>query len=362
MTRIRLEYIGPESLPSLELDDGIATLGRSPQCTVPISRREISSLHATIIIQQAAIRVIDNNSTNGTFVNGERVSICSVNDADIIHFAGLPFRVRIGTAALPNVTETQSIPAPDVTAALEVLRFLKEPPPVHFQPIVSLDSAQVFGFEVLGRGRGAIGVEALLNSAIRIGCLGDLTRSFIDSARFCVTCGSCWTRPKHLFVNAHVDELRDSNSLSQLFKSLDALAGQASITLEIPETYVAEGSKMHVLLKEVRARGFSVAYDDFGRGQSRLVDLISNPPDYVKFDRSLIDHVGARGSGAARKVLSAMHGVCLDLGVLCIAEGLEREEDSQFCRDIGIPLAQGFLVGKPAPMLDQLRRRNGCIY
>jgi len=91
------------------------------------------------------------------------------------------------------------------------------------------------------------------------------------------------------------------------------------------------------------------AYDDFGAGQARLVELGEVPPHYVKFDMALVNGLHAAGPRKQRLVAELVRLVN-DLGSIALAEGIEQEADGALCRDIGFRLFQGFLVGRPMPV------------
>lgn len=105
-------------------------------------------------------------------------------------------------------------------------------------------------------------------------------------------------------------------------------------------------------LRELRARlrdlDVQLAFDDFGVGQSRLLELGEAPPDVLKYDATLIRDLDATLSGR-RTVLASLLRVAADLGVVNVAEGVETERDLRVCRDLGFDGAQGYLFGRPAP-------------
>jgi EAL domain-containing protein (putative c-di-GMP-specific phosphodiesterase class I) len=93
-------------------------------------------------------------------------------------------------------------------------------------------------------------------------------------------------------------------------------------------------------------RGFGLAYDDFGIGQSRLLELTDVPPDYLKLDISLTQ--GMQSNRPRLEMVSAVLRVVAALGTRVIAEGIECAEVAGMCRDIGCHLGQGFFFGHPA--------------
>jgi EAL domain-containing protein (putative c-di-GMP-specific phosphodiesterase class I) len=99
---------------------------------------------------------------------------------------------------------------------------------------------------------------------------------------------------------------------------------------------------------DVRAIGAKVAYDDFGAGQSRLLELVKAPPDYLKFDASLIREIH-QASGHQRRMLQFLVQMAADVPTIPLAEGIEKLEEADICLDLGFRLAQGYFFGRPAP-------------
>ncbi len=81
-------------------------------------------------------------------------------------------------------------------------------------------------------------------------------------------------------------------------------------------------------------------------GQSRLVELMEVPPDYVKFDMALIRDIH-KASPHKQKTLETLVKMVRNLGVAPLAEGIESHDESAVCTDMGFLFAQGFLFGKP---------------
>ena len=88
------------------------------------------------------------------------------------------------------------------------------------------------------------------------------------------------------------------------------------------------------------------AYDDFGAGQARLLELAEVPAHYVKFDRSLVNNLH-RANPRKRQLVKNLVEMVLSAGSIPLAEGIECEEEAQACIDAGFKLIQGYLVGRP---------------
>ena len=106
---------------------------------------------------------------------------------------------------------------------------------------------------------------------------------------------------------------------------------------------------LQLLLSE---HGIGLAFDDFGAGQARVVQLAEVPPDYLKFDQSFVCGIDA-ATPSKRHVLGSIVATARDLGVKTVAEGIETEDEAEMCARIGFTHAQGFLFGRPVT-LDKL--------
>ncbi|HSI03217.1 MAG TPA: EAL domain-containing protein, partial [Myxococcota bacterium] len=100
-------------------------------------------------------------------------------------------------------------------------------------------------------------------------------------------------------------------------------------------------------LSELRKAGARLAIDDVGAGYANLAHVVRLKPDYLKLDMSLVRdvHIERAKRALVRSLLVASE----DIGARVVAEGIEKEEERATVVELGIPLAQGFLWGLPAP-------------
>jgi EAL domain-containing protein (putative c-di-GMP-specific phosphodiesterase class I) len=127
------------------------------------------------------------------------------------------------------------------------------------------------------------------------------------------------------------------------------------VTLEIHEAAVTSPKLMHELRSTLDDLGYLLAYDDFGSGQARLIELIEVPPHVLKFDLALtrdIDHAPAH----RQRMLASLVQMACDLGIQPLAEGMETRGEAETCLQLGFELSQGFFYGEPVPVEDLL----GC--
>jgi EAL domain-containing protein (putative c-di-GMP-specific phosphodiesterase class I) len=120
------------------------------------------------------------------------------------------------------------------------------------------------------------------------------------------------------------------------------------LVLELTESVLIEDRDAALgILNDLKALGVHLAIDDFGTGFSSLSELHRFPLDTVKIDPSFVESLTSDGSGSpvATAVLHMAHA----LGLLVVAEGVERAEQLEGLRELQCDQAQGFLIARPAP-------------
>jgi EAL domain-containing protein (putative c-di-GMP-specific phosphodiesterase class I) len=322
------------------------TIGRKPGNSLQLNSRAVSSVHAEIVEQGGCVWLVDRQSTNGTYVNGKRVSEpVQLRTEDLIQVADIAFRIRCDD----HLANPHTIAEDVCDQALALVQFdrmmenrLVTP---HFQPIVDIANGSTVGFEVLARSR-MFGLEssvAMFSAAARLNMEVELSQMLRwEGIREALNFGC----PTRMYVNTHPLELGRPD-LVETMRQVRELAREIPITLEIHEAAVTNPTAMQELHRELRDLNIQVAYDDFGAGQNRLAELIESPPDVLKFDMRLIRDIDT-ASQERQKLLASLTRIVLDLGVTPLAEGIESNGEAEFCKQIGIKLAQGYFFGRPA--------------
>jgi EAL domain-containing protein (putative c-di-GMP-specific phosphodiesterase class I) len=118
------------------------------------------------------------------------------------------------------------------------------------------------------------------------------------------------------------------------------------LVLEITEhAAIPSYSDLRRALRPSRERGLRLAIDDAGAGYASLKHVVELEPDIIKIDRSIVE--GVARDRARRSAVSAFVLLALDIGAYVIAEGVEKEEDLEAIRDLGVDAAQGYLLARP---------------
>jgi len=325
-------------------------IGRREDLALPLANKTVSSLHAEISDDGGQLVLRDLGSTNGTYVNGRRITApVSLGEDDLVQFADLAFRVR--QQAGRNHTQTVQENVYDRAMALVQFDKLMSERAVtpFFQPIVALPSKEIVGYEVLARSR-LFGLEtpkqmfraaAQLNLEIELSVM--LRWEGVEAAR-------ALPGTSHLFVNTHPRELAGPGLIPSLEKLRQNHPDQR-LTLEIHEAAITDAGQMAEIRAELKKLDIGLAYDDFGAGQSRLNELVEGSPDYLKFDISLIQGIDSAGP-QRQQILATLVQMVRNLGIRSVAEGVETEGESETCIAMGVDLGQGFFYGRPAPARD----------
>ena len=230
---------------------------------------------------------------------------------------------------------------------------------VHYQPIVTVDTARVWGAEALVRWNhpvaGLLPPSAFIDVAEESGLIRALGATVTAAA---VRMAAQLPELPVLTVNVAGAQLEDDD-FSQLLARLlaDHAVDPRRILLEVTErSLLRDGLGVVGRLEELRTLGVRVALDDFGTGYASFATMRSLPLDVLKVDQTLVAADSGRGS-VLRAVVTMAHE--LDLEV--IVEGIERPEQLRVATDLGADLVQGFLLGRPgdAHRLEDVVGRSG---
>jgi EAL domain-containing protein (putative c-di-GMP-specific phosphodiesterase class I) len=151
-----------------------------------------------------------------------------------------------------------------------------------------------------------------------------------------------------LFLNTHPAELQAPGLLESV-EALRTMAPHLNLTLEIHESALAQPAAIAALRDQLSEINVGLAYDDFGSGQARLLELAEAPPHYLKFDRRFVSGIDA-GPPSRRRLLASLVAAARELLVNTIAEGVETPAEAEACLRLGFTHAQGYHFGRPAPI------------
>lgn len=213
-----------------------------------------------------------------------------------------------------------------------------------FQPIIDVDKKTVYSQEALVRGPGDESAYSILSK------VNDKNRYQFDQA--------CRVKGIELASKLGINSYLNINFLPN---AVYEPASCIRTTLNASKEYnfpldklvfeMTEGEEIknhsHIIsiFTEYKNFGFLTAIDDFGAGYSGLNLLAKFQPDIIKLDMELIRNIHI--NSVAQKLTKAIAGVCEDIGILVIAEGIETKDEYLALRDLGIRYFQGYLFAKP---------------
>lgn len=223
---------------------------------------------------------------------------------------------------------------------------------LHLQPIVDVTDAHVVGREALVRWqhpeRGLLGPAWFLPVAEESGLIDELGRWVLaEAARI----AEATPELGYVAVNVSPSQVRRAG-LSQDVGSILARTGldPSHLVIELTESVMlgaaTEGRRQ---LEELDQLGVRLVVDDFGTGFSALSHLRDLPVSGIKVDRSFTSGLGR--DPQCDRIVEALTGLAQGLGVDIVAEGVETEEQRAVLAGIGCEHAQGFLFGRPEPVL-----------
>lgn len=338
-----------EPVRQVRIDCSPFRVGRRSTLPLSLPLPTVSNVHAELLVDGDSLRMRDFGSTNGTFVNGTRIlEETPVRHGDLVQFAEVVFRVGREMGA----TKSQTLASDSADHALALIQFdqlmTQRAVVPFFQPIVSARTLQNAGYEVLGRSRlfGLNEPAQMFRAAAALNAVAELSRLFrTEGARI----GLELPGTPNLFLNTHPVELADTELLAFCLRELREIRPVAPMTLEIHEGAVTNPQQMRELRAALSDTGFKLAYDDFGAGQARMLELAEVPPDYLKFDAKLVRGI-QHASPQRLTLLEKLVRMAAELGIATVAEGVELQEEHDICVQVGFDLVQGFLHCRPAPV------------
>jgi FOG: EAL domain len=223
---------------------------------------------------------------------------------------------------------------------------------VAFQPIVDIRNGNIHHFEALARFPAATGMKTPFENI-----------SFAESTGLIIEFDLAMVKRIIEWLQARINEDPDTRVAVNLsgqsvnsaafLDSLDTIlrANQdlrSRLMFEITESCaLADLDTANAFIQNLREQGFVACLDDLGAGAANISYLSMLQVDVVKIDGHAMHN--ARKSQLGRAFLTALVGLCGDLGVSTVAEMVEDTEMLQFVRDCGVDYVQGFLFSRPSP-------------
>ena len=225
---------------------------------------------------------------------------------------------------------------------------------VHYQPIMSLQTGKITGFEALTRWQRPDGILSpieFIAVAEEIGLIIPMNRQLLREA--CQHLRSWQSEfpsspPLTMSVNITSREFAQPDLASEIRKTLEQSGvDPGCLQLEITETIaMRDAEKSGHVLSQLKALGVCLSIDDFGTGYSSLSRLRRIPVDTLKIDRSFISHMDS--DPESREIVRIIVILAHNLGLKVVAEGTETEEHINLLKELNCEMAQGYFFSRPA--------------
>jgi EAL domain-containing protein (putative c-di-GMP-specific phosphodiesterase class I) len=216
----------------------------------------------------------------------------------------------------------------------------------YFQPIYNIKNWVKLGYEVLLRSEAYPNPELTFKQAIKEKQLYELDSRSIHKAIRTYRSAGLSKNDGLLFLNIFPSTILNPNFPSFLKYFTNILQNSQQIVLEISESEMIEDfDTFKERIIELKKNGFLIAIDDFGRGYANFKFMIELEPDYLKLDRYFAKDLHL--SKQKQTIVKSFVTYCREYKCNLILEGVETEQDMAMAKLLGIPIAQGFLLGKP---------------
>ena len=211
-----------------------------------------------------------------------------------------------------------------------------------FQPIVNVRTREILGVESLARFECTPlrPPDEWFGEAREVGRATELELAAVRMAL-----AQFGAFPSNNFLSVNVSpETVATGELEQVLENLPAHRVVVELTEHSP---IQDYASLLPALDALRERGARVAVDDAGAGYSGLRHVLRLRPEILKLDRDLTQGIDA--DPARRALATALVTFAREIDATIIAEGVETPEELETLLHLGVPLGQGFFLGRPAP-------------
>ncbi len=349
----------PEKTPN---DDTLARLGgdeftillddiRDPIEAVRVAERVQAELTTPFVVNKQEI-VVSASIGIASSISPHTQAEDLVRDADIAMYRAKrsgKARCEVSDTAMHANAVKRLRLETDLRKALDQGEFR-----VHYQPIMSLQTGKITGFEALTRWQrpeGLLPPMEFIGVAEEIGLIIPMNQQLRREA--CQHLRSWQSQfpsnpPLTMSVNITAKEFVHPDLAKEIRKCLTQTGvDPGCLQLEIVETIaMGDAEKSGQVLAQLRALGVRLSIDDFGTGYSSLSRLRRIPVDTLKIDRAFILHMDS--DPESREIVRTIIMLAHNLGLKVVAEGTETEEHVNLLKLLSCEMAQGYFFSRPA--------------
>ncbi|MGE7946445.1 EAL domain-containing protein [Lysinibacillus sp. NPDC093688] len=230
---------------------------------------------------------------------------------------------------------------------------------LHFQPKISMENGEIQGVEALIRWKseslGFVSPAEFIPYAEETGLIIPLSEVIIEKACEAVIEMRQSGYKTPVAINISSIHFKQQNFLDSVQAILERYNTPANnFEIEVTERTVMNSANETVSkLERLKKMGFKISIDDFGTGYSSLSYLVRFPLDYLKIDRSFIQHIGSLEEKQA--VVDAIIQMSHRLKMKVVAEGVEQAQQVDILRKMNCDIIQGYYYSKPLPLHELLK-------
>ena len=228
---------------------------------------------------------------------------------------------------------------------------------IHYQPLVETKSGRITGMEALLRWRhpeqGLLSPNQFIPKLEELGLIVEVGRWVLKTAcRQAVEWQQNGLPPVRVAVNVSSQQFYEGNIAEAVAKVLqETKLDPRFLELELTESQTLDDSDATInIMLALKRLGVSLSLDDFGTGWSSLSYLRRFPIDRIKIDRSFVKDLHSQP--AAEEVVKTILTLSRNLGIVCVAEGVETREQQDYFSKHDCAEMQGFYFSRPIPVLD----------
>jgi EAL domain-containing protein (putative c-di-GMP-specific phosphodiesterase class I) len=225
-----------------------------------------------------------------------------------------------------------------------------------YQPVISLESGKLSGFEALIRiihpEEGLILPDKFIAVAENSAIIFPLGLWIIEESCRQI---NIWKNrfildtPLHININLSAKQFLHPDLTHHIFEITERLdINENDIAFELTESaFMEDMESANIALLELRARKFALYMDDFGTGYSSLSYLMHFPVNVIKIDQSFVKwmHIDEQSETLVKSLVALAH----NLGLKVVAEGTDDESHIEILKECGCDYAQGYYYAKPLP-------------
>jgi EAL domain-containing protein (putative c-di-GMP-specific phosphodiesterase class I) len=238
---------------------------------------------------------------------------------------------------------------------VSIYTFIREEQFYHyFQPIYHLSNWTKLGYEVLLRSNLYSNPEYTFLEAKKEKQLYELDSRSIHKAILTYHKAGLRKKDGNLFLNILPSTILNQNFSSFLNKIIaDNYLVSQQIVLEISESELIDDLEdFKIRISELKKQGILIAIDDIGKGYASFKNIVELEPDFLKLDRYFAKDLHL--STQKQTLISLFISYCEQYKTQLILEGVESEEEVAIAKALGVPFAQGYIIGRPALLQESI--------